>query len=413
LLLPAIPSLEKARELRPNSVLAPFLLGVIFERNDRFAEAEAAFARAWELSAECYPAMLGRARVINRQGRRREAINILQDLVTRYPDSQSVNRQLAIFWYENGEWSRAEPAVAEILQRDSRDGEFILMRARILTEQGQYTQAQAPLDQYAAVNSNNRLYLLLRAKVQAEGYRNRDAALNYLRSLLRAAPDDEEASVFAATLLMESSRAADQAEGREILARLLARKNQSPVILGLGLQDAIRRESWNEAKNFLSPLLDGRRSNQDLLNAYTVERGMGNNARALGYARELYQRDPANDDSISAYISALIDTRSPEEAGRMIETRLAAVAGGPVKSRYYFLRSRIRTGEEAALNDLRSSLFEDPRNLNALIAMFEIYHRRREERRAVYYLKQALALAPENPRLKRYEAEYSGLVNGY
>jgi hypothetical protein len=45
--------------------------------------------------------------------------------------------------------------------------------------------------------------------------------------------------------------------------------------------------------------------------------------------------------------------------------------------------------------------------------MFEIYHRRREERRAVYYLKQALAIAPENPRLKRYEAEYSGLLGGY
>jgi len=66
------------------------------------------------------------------------------------------------------------------------------------------------------------------------------------------------------------------------------------------------------------------------------------------------------------------------------------------------------------MNDLRSSLFEDPRNLNALIAMFEIYHRRRDERRAVYYLKQALALAPDNPRLKRYETEYAAaLGSGY
>ena len=39
--------------------------------------------------------------------------------------------------------------------------------------------------------------------------------------------------------------------------------------------------------------------------------------------------------------------------------------------------------------------------------MFEIYHRRRDERRAVYYLKQALAIAPDNPRLRRHEAEYA------
>jgi cytochrome c-type biogenesis protein CcmH/NrfG len=64
------------------------------------------------------------------------------------------------------------------------------------------------------------------------------------------------------------------------------------------------------------------------------------------------------------------------------------------------------------MNDLRSSLFEDPRNLNALIAMFEIYRRRRDDNRAVFYLKQALALAPDNPQVKRYASEYSALLGG-
>ena len=94
----------------------------------------------------------------------------------------------------------------------------------------------------------------------------------------------------------------------------------------------------------------------------------------------------------------------------MIESRLGATAGGALKSRYFYLRSRVRSNEELAMNDLRSSLFEDPRNLDALITMFEIYHRRKDERRAVYYLKQALALAPENPRLKRYESEYAAVL---
>jgi hypothetical protein len=44
--------------------------------------------------------------------------------------------------------------------------------------------------------------------------------------------------------------------------------------------------------------------------------------------------------------------------------------------------------------------------------MFEIYRRRRDERRAVYYLKQALALAPDNPQLRRYETEYAALLGG-
>jgi hypothetical protein len=48
--------------------------------------------------------------------------------------------------------------------------------------------------------------------------------------------------------------------------------------------------------------------------------------------------------------------------------------------------------------------------LDALAAMFELHHGRHEERRAAYYLKQALAIAPENPRLKRYETEYAALL---
>jgi hypothetical protein len=45
--------------------------------------------------------------------------------------------------------------------------------------------------------------------------------------------------------------------------------------------------------------------------------------------------------------------------------------------------------------------------------MFAIYHRRRDERRAVYYLKQALAISPDNPQLKRYEAEYRSALGSF
>jgi tetratricopeptide (TPR) repeat protein len=408
----ALPDLQKAESLNAASVLAPYFIGLVYEKTGQLTEAGAAYNRAYAVSRECYPAVLGLARIMNLSGQQQESLRMLSDLVIRYPDNMAVKRQLAIAYYRNQDWSRAEPAIAEILQRDSRDGEFILMRAHILVEQGLFLQAQAPLDLYASINSTNSLYLFLRARVQAEGYRNRDAALNYLRSILRGSPGDEEVSVYATRLLLDSPRAEDQTEGRELLRRLLSAGRSSLAVQALGLQDAIRRENWREAQEYLTRLLEERRSSQDLLNAYTVERGLGNNARALAYARELYERDTSSDEGITAYILALIDTGRRDEAGRMIEARLPGAPGGAVKSRYYYLRSRLRSSEESIMNDLRSSLFEDPRNLSALIAMFEIYHRRRDERRAVYYLKQALALAPNNPQLRRYETEYSGLLGG-
>jgi Tfp pilus assembly protein PilF len=211
---------------------------------------------------------------------------------------------------------------------------------------------------------------------------------------------------------MESNRSQDQAEGREILQRLLA-----PLVAGegslrviiLAVQDAVHRQAWREAQPYLDRLLAQRRTPQDILFAYKVEQGLGRREAALAYAQELYETDPANEEGVIAYISALIDIGRRSEAAALLETRLASLSGGVIKSRYYYLRSRLRPNEEAVMTDLRSSLFEDPRNLPALTAMFEIYHRRKDERRAVYYLKQALALSPDNVQLKRYQEEYEGV----
>jgi len=410
----ALADLAKAGRLRPASVLPPYFSGIVHEYAGRYEEAEAAYRAAYAISNECYPALAGTARVTRLVGNTEEAAAIFSDLVIQYPDSLGIKRQLAVSYYENKDWSRALPAVDEVLQTDPRDGEFLLMKAHILIEQGQYSQANSPLDAYASINSNNRNYLFMRARLQAEGNRNRDSALNYLRSIIRGNLDDIEVMIYAAKLLTESTRAADQAEGIEMLKHLREMNSSSLEVLSLSLRDAVRREAWQEAQPYLNSILAVRRTVQDLTDGCLVERGLGNNSRALSFARELYDKDTSNNDYAVIYISALIDNARRDEASRLIESRLASLDGangGNARSRYYFLRSRIQDNEEASLVDLRSSLFEDPRNLDALIAMFEVYHNRREERRAVYYLRQALAIAPEHSKLKRYETEYASLLS--
>jgi len=412
----ALPDLERAAELNGESVLAPYFMGIAFECLKRQDRAFRQYTEVWKAFPDCFPAALGLARVMEGEGRHIEAERFLSDLLERFPGNTQVQRQLALAYYHSGNWPRAQAAVNEILQKNPRDGEFVLMKAHILVEQGQLLQAQEPLDLYAGINPNNRFALFLRARVQAEAYNNREWALNYFRSIIRSStPADgyyNEAAIYAARLLMESNRPQDQIEGRELLIRLLSVPNPLLEAVSLALWDAIRREAWVDARIYLGRLLEERRSTQDLLAAYTVEKEQGNFAAALSFARELYQRDRSNDEGILAYISALIETGRKDEAAGMIEIRLAGMAGGALKSRYYYLRSQTRGSEELQMNDLRSSLFEDSRNLNSLIALFEIYQRRNDERRAISYLRQALALAPDNPQLKRYEAEYAATLRG-
>jgi predicted Zn-dependent protease len=214
-----------------------------------------------------------------------------------------------------------------------------------------------------------------------------------------------------ARLLLESSRPEESAEGRVLLTRLVSSGTVNLVIVDLALKDAMARSAWAEAFPYISRLLEERRTNADLRNAYSVYRNSGSNDLALEVARELYERDTSNIEAAAIYASALIDQGQKTEASRVIDTRLPGMAGGANKSRFFFLRSRIRTDEESIMSDLRSSLFEDPRNLDALVAMLEIYRSRKDERRAVYYLKQALALAPEDPKLLRYREEFSAAMN--
>jgi tetratricopeptide (TPR) repeat protein len=403
--------IEKAQSLKPNSVLPFFFQGLIHQRAGRYSQAEQAFRQAYGISDECYPARIGIARARRLAGNPREAIDILSDLIFRYPDNMQIKRELAVCYYENNDFSRALPAVEEILRTEPKDGEILLIKAAILLEQGQYSQSNISLDNYASINQNNKTYLFLRARIQAEGNRNRDSALSYLRSILRVYPNDIEARVYTSRLLMESPRATDQTEGKEMLEQLKQTNDSSVEVLSLSLRDAIQNERWQEAQEYLNNILAVRRTGRDIMDAYNVERGLGNNARALTYARELYERDSANNDYAVIYISALISSDRKDEASRMLESRLNSESSSFVKSRYFYLRSRLQTNPDDVLSDLRSSLFEAPSNLDTLIAMFELYHNRHEERRAVYYLRQILAIAPENPILKRYEKEYASLLS--
>jgi len=404
----AISHLERAARINGDSVLPPLFLGLAYEKTGNGAEA--AYRRALEADNSCYPAELGLIRLLHAQGKFDEELTLLKNLQIRHPANMDINKQFARVYAAKQNWKEADALAADILKQESRNGEFILLRSYILLERGLFQQAQSLLDIYAAIDGNNRRFLFFRARLQAEGLRNPAAAINILRPLYRSDPDDTKTGVYLAALLLESSRAADVEEGRGILNHFLDFASIAPEALSLAAADNIQREKWQEAKTYLDRLPAGQRTRKDLYNAWKVERTLGNYTIALAQARELYNRQDTTAEEAAAYILSLIDTGRQTEAGRIIEERLGSLSGGTEKSRYYFLRSRIRTNEEAVLNDLRSALFEDPRNLEALIAIFEMYHRKRDERRAVYYLKQALAIAPDAPQLRRYKTEYGSLL---
>ncbi|MDR2795308.1 MAG: tetratricopeptide repeat protein [Spirochaetaceae bacterium] len=408
----ARPDLERARRLNPNGVLAAYFLGFAAERTERWDNALDMYNSALAIAPDCYPAAFGVARIFQNRGKNADAIKLLVDLSKMYPDNIVIKSRLAGAYFRENDWKGAEQVIDAALEKKPQDPALILMRARVLFENGQFVQTQVILDKFAAENPENRDYLLLRARLQNEGFRNRENAANILRPLYRLNPDDFQTALYLTRLLLESDNEAEKAEGGRMLQALmrpLRTGEDIPIaVIMLASEDAARRGDWEEARKYQDRILLERKSPAALVNAFKVEQGLGNRSAALALAQELIQDYPDNEDGRAAYIEALIDSGRHGEALRLIDARIAALGPGAYKSRYYYLRGMLRGEFDAAIADFRASLFENPRNLVTLKAIIGLYHKRGDERHTVYYLRQALAIAPKDPALLQYQKEYEG-----
>ena len=408
----ALPHLEKARQINPDGVLAPYFLGFAAERMERWDEALSMYRTAMTLSPDCYPAAFGVAGIMQNRGQNSEAIALLSDFAERRPDNIVIKQRLASAYFRENDWASAAGVIDQALKKNPQDPSLSLMRARVLFENGQFIQTQAILDRFVAENPENRDYLLLRARLQSEGFKNRENAVSILRPLYKLNTGDFPIALYLTRLLLESDNAAERTDGEKMLQTLMRplRAGESiPIsVIMLASEDAVRRGDWEEARKYQDRILEERRSPATLLNAFKVEQGLGNRNAEFELARELTQNYPDNEDGRTAYVEALIDSGRHGEALRLIDARVAALGAGAYKSRYFYLRGALRGEFDAAVSDFRSSLFENPRNLDALKALIGLYRKHSDDRHAVYYLRQALSIAPKDPALLQYQKEYEG-----
>ena len=130
---------------------------------------------------------------------------------------------------------------------------------------------------------------------------------------------------------------------------------------------------------------------------------------ALNVAQKLYSDDSSSEENQQCYLKALVAASHRQQSLDMI-SRLLPKSNQKMKSFLYYQRSYFGATEEVVLSDLRSSLTANPRNKDALFRLYEIYYRKRDWRRAQYYLKQVVAIDPANPDYLSRNAELDKLL---
>lgn len=394
--------------MNPKSVLANYLLGLLYYRMGQYPA-----------SYECLKAVEGNnlfeinlamAQVLNALGKYKESMASAEKLLVLYPADVNILKLLAKNAFDMEDYSDAQRYASLVLQQNPSDMECILFRARIFIQTGEYLKASSLLDVYAKTNVTARDYLMLRARIQKEWNKNNNSAVASIENALKLYPEDTEVVLYAAELSTETGSLISGKSGAELARQVLETNPENQTALLFLIKNLVKQQSWREAYEYSSKLQGRQNPSVDVTCTHIkVCLALRYNDEAWRLASALYDKLPSDDRAVQAYVQALVSTGRTAQASRFINAQIAA-ASSAMKSFFYYERSFIVSGETAQLADLRSSLIANPRNSDALFRMYSIYYEKKDYRKALYYLRQVVALNPGEENYIRLNSELEQLL---
>jgi tetratricopeptide (TPR) repeat protein len=161
--------------------------------------------------------------------------------------------------------------------------------------------------------------------------------------------------------------------------------------------DAATHYKWTDAAAYLARAGDAL---EDKTLAAKILRKSGDTRAALEYAANWRQSAPQSEAATEAYLRALVDIGDGKSAQNLIGRILPGTNSSPFRSVLYYLQSRLQKSDEEAQALLRAALIENADNSEALASMSDIQARLKDFAKARFYLKQAMAIDPDDPELE-------------
>lgn len=403
----ATEALERANQMNTASVIPPYLLGVLAERERRLEEALSRHEEAVSRDPSCYPSRMRIGGLLGATGRWEAALAMLLELESEFPEHPDVLKPLAFAYFETGNIPQAEATVARAIQLHEGDQELVLLRAKILAGEANWSQARmliSTLDETIAARAD---VLALEARIMFHSGGDLFQAAGLARRATEQEPENPAYVELAAQIQLALGRE-DQAA--ELFARALELDPDRPGAIVSLLNLRIQDEAWEQAQELLADTPEEHRGPEYYLAGYRIYRGIGELDRALEFAQSLLAYSNPELRYQIPYLEALVALGRSQEAAVRIDDVLSGHEDPSARSDLYVLRAQLASSAEARLDDLRSALFENPQNLDALRAIADTYMELRDYRRAALFLKRAVALEPNDEELqaKLREAQRMG-----
>lgn len=402
-------SLENALSLNPESVLANYLMGVLFEKQGKYSEAEKHISKIYNKIDDNDEITLFYIKVLRENGKLDVASKVLEKMPKDSNDI-SVLKQNAYIAFDSKDYTSAELYVAKVLQQTPNDLEFVLFRAKILVEKNDYIHAVSLLDMYARQDNSSIDYLVLRARVQLDWSKNTSAATETVEKALQLYPDNIDALMFAARISAVTDSPVAGKYADELAGRVLEKNPNNTEAKKYALDGLIQRENWQEAYNVSKSIIESSTVTPDIVEKYvTICINLNKKTEAYDFAKKYYDMNPNNEILLQSYILAYSQVGNRDAVLKYIGSMLEN-ASPKMKSYLYYRRSYLQLTEENTLADLRSSLISNPRNSDSLFRLYEMYYAKKDYRKAQYYLRQVVAINPNDNSIKQLNEALTKLI---
>lgn len=403
-------ALTAAVTQKPQSVLANFLLGTLYARQEKYDKAVKAFEVAFTVQSDSVTLSAPYIETLLHLNRAKEAYNAAVKVLLKNSTNLQVLILCAESAYAMGDWALADQYVSQVLQNDSNNARFLLLRSRIFLESGDFARAASALDAYTRSEKPNRDYYYIRSRLQYEWNKNLPQAASTLSEGLGVYPHDRDLLLLAAAVASDSGLKINGMSASQLATRILSTDANNAHALTIMIKEAIKNEQWQTVYDRTSRLMNIQ--NDDTAKMLRIEGclGLKKHTEALELSRELFKQNGTNEDILLLYIRVLISTKNTAEAKTLIEKSLPQ-SQQKAKSALYYQRSRLASDSAVKLNDLRNSLTANPRNNDALFDLYGYYYARKDYRKAQYYLKQVIALRPSDQKLLKLQTELESLLS--
>lgn len=402
-------ALNAALAIKGDSVLANYVMACLYEKKKLYDKAEAYLELAYNSAPKTEEISLAYARVLRTNGKLQLASSILGGISSASNDI-AVLKQNAFIAFDSKDYDAAELYVARVLQQTPNDLEFLLFRAKILIEKNDFIHAVSLLDVYARQDNTSIDYLVLRARVQLDWSKNTTAATETVERALQLYPDNTDALMFAARISSETDSPVAGKYADELAERVIQKDPQNTEARTYALDGLIQRENWQEAYAASKSLISLGQVTPAVVEKYVnICLKLGKNNEAYEFAKSKLDSNPNDERLLQAYILAYSKVGSRDAVVKYIDS-LMGTASAKVKSNLYYRRSFLQLTEEKALADLRSSLISNPRNSDALFRLYELYYSKQDYRKAQYYLRQVVAINPNDSSFKKLNEALTKLI---